>query len=117
MKHKFTLRLFFVLTALLFSAQVNAQPAVATGDKEIALNLTTVYSVKVVQVSFNGNDGDNAAFDVVNAEGFVVKHMDTVELIKSPSYFTVDVSDLKKGNYTLFIKTAKKTYTSTISIK
>ena len=70
-----------------------------------------------MQVSFNGDDSDTGSFTIKNAEGVIVKQIDTVELVKAPYYFTVDVSGFSAGDYTFSVKTTKQTYTSSISIK
>lgn len=106
------------LTALMsvFSFQAKAQ---TTSDKNnpLILNLTTSYTTKVVQVSLDANDGDTGSLQITNADGVVVQQLELVELIKSPYYFTINVSDFKEGDYTFQLKGKTKTYTSTLHIK
>jgi len=118
MRKKITLQLASAVMILLFSVSLQAaNKSFGTPDNaEIKLNATLAYGTKVVQVSFNGNDGDTGFFQILNKDGVVMRQMDQVELIKSPSYFTIDASELPAGDYTFLIKTAAKTYTSTIAI-
>lgn len=119
MKHTLTLRFAIAFTAILLSLSLNAAVAgtPATDSGELKLNQTIAYSTPVVQVSFNGNDGETGFFQVLDASGVVIRQIETVELIKSPSYFTIDISEFHEGTYTFLIKTKTKTYTSNITIK
>ncbi len=119
MKHTLTLRFVVAFTAILLSLSLNAAVAgtPTTDSGELKLNQTIAYSTPVVQVSFNGNDGETGFFQVLDASGVVIRQIETVELIKAPSYFTIDISEFHEGTYTFLIKTHTKTYTSTLTIK
>jgi len=126
MKNKITLRSIISFAILFLSLNFQSlasvfrntsSPFSDTDNNLLKLNLATSYGVKVVQVSFDGNDGDKGFFQVKNKDGVVIRQIDEVELIKSPSYFSVDVSDYASGDYTFTIKTANNTYSSTITIK
>lgn len=110
--------LCIALTAMMSTlcVHMNAQTA-SNQANPLILNLTISYNTKVVQVSVDAADGENGSFQITNAEGVVVQQMDVVELVKSPYYFTINVSDFKEGDYTFQIKGKTKTYTSTLHIK
>lgn len=90
---------------------------IAPANDLLKLNLTTSYNVKVVQVSFDGNDGEKGLLQIKETALTIVVLEIEEELIKSPNYFTINVSEFPLGDYTFIIKTQKNTYASTITIK
>lgn len=120
MKKKLALQLLFCFIAILLSHSINASDKYSfpTNGDEIKLNVTTAYSTKVVQISFDGNDGEKGLFQIFDSEGTIVFQMEEAELIKSPSYFTIEVADFKSknGNYKFVITTKNKTYSTVINL-
>lgn len=117
MKKRSTLTFVFAFTALFLSLSLRAATTTITNDPELKAVFTMNYEEPVVRVSFDGNDGANAFFRMISKEGVVMVQIDQVELIKSPNYFTVNVTEIPAGTYTVWLKTAAKEYTSTVTIK
>lgn len=117
MKQRSTLAYAVAFTALFLSLSLQAATTTITNDPELRLEYTMNYSTPVVRMSFDGNDGDKGFLQVLNKDGVVMRQVEEVELINSPYYFTLDVSELPAGTYTFSLKTASKTYTSAVTIK
>lgn len=88
-----------------------------TIQNELKLNYTIAYNLEVVQISFDGKENNEGSLQIRDKNNRIILFTESVELIPSPNYFTVDVSEFEEGSYTFEIKTKTSLYTSTIYIK
>ncbi|MEN9323159.1 MAG: hypothetical protein RIT03_98 [Bacteroidota bacterium] len=70
----------------------------------LVLKVELVDSKKILRVSFNGNEGVDAEMNFYNTKNERVLTAN-FELIKSPYYASVDVTNLPTGTYTVHLNT------------
>ncbi len=122
-KFKLVLVAFFILSVNYAMSEKNLfqnSPTQITegiqSDEPFTFYLENVGGQKLLRVSFNGNEGNDGTLTVFNAQNVQVIESN-FELIKSPFYATVDVSNLQAGTYTIKLVTAEREHTSTITIQ
>lgn len=71
---------------------------------------------KLLRVSFNGNEGNEGTLKIYNSQNALVLESN-FELIKSPFYASVDVTNLQAGDYSLVLSTAVDNHTSQLIIQ
>ena len=69
-----------------------------------------------MRVSFNGNEGNEGTLKIYNSQNALVLESN-FELIKSPFYASVDVTNLQAGDYSLVLSTAVDNHTSQLIIQ
>ena len=85
-------------------------------DPLLVLNIAQVDSKKLLRVSFNGNEGVDAEIKIFDDKNTLISSFN-LELIKSPYYATVDVTNLQPGKYSVILNTKMGLHNSTIHIK
>jgi hypothetical protein len=71
---------------------------------------------KLLRVSFNGNEGNEGTLKIYNSQNALVLESN-FELIKSPFFASVDVTNLQAGDYSLVLSTAVDNHTSQLIIQ
>jgi hypothetical protein len=84
-----------------------------TKEQKLIFQLKKEGSQQILRISFNGNEGNNGTLKIFNTKGDLVKEAH-FELIKTPYYASVDVTNLKPGIYSLILKTTAGEHTSSI---
>jgi hypothetical protein len=84
--------------------------------KNLVLNLVTANSKKLVQVSFNGDEGMHGTLKIFNSLNEKVGEFN-LELIAFPNYATVDITSLSTGKYKAELSTRTAIHTSDLIIK
>lgn len=85
-------------------------------DPLLILKLVQVDSKKLLQISFNGNEGVDAEVKILDDRKNIAATFN-LELIKTPYYATVDVTNLPPGKYSIELSTKIGLHTSTLLIK
>jgi hypothetical protein len=111
----------FILLAFgffLFTLQPSfSQASYQLNDPSLLLKLTDSYDQKVVQVSFDGVDASTGQLEITNSAGRVMLLMETFEIVKTPHYATINVSEFPGGDYTFTLKTKIRSYSTTITVQ
>jgi hypothetical protein len=84
-------------------------------DPLLVLKIEQVDSKKLLRVSFNGNEGVDAEIKIFDDKNSLISSFN-LELIKSPYYATVDVTNLQPGKYSVILNTKMGLHNSTIQI-
>jgi hypothetical protein len=103
---------------LVSSASLNANEAVfatPNGDRQVILKTDSQGSHRILRISFEGNEGKEGTLQIFNSTNTLVK-TSTFELIKSPFYASVDITDLMPGEYTVQLTTQIATHTASFKI-
>jgi hypothetical protein len=85
-------------------------------DNELVMVVVNENYKKIIRISFNGNEGSNGTLRIYNASRDLVKKAN-FELIKSPFYASVDVTNLVAGTYTAELTTEKAVHSYSLIIK
>jgi hypothetical protein len=128
MNFSYSARLFFCiffLTTIFKSQNISAYQqsneifnitSFSAAENPLELLFVKEQSVKSIRISFNGNEGMEGTIRLYNSQNVQVLEY-PIELIKSPNYATIIVSELPGGNYKAELKTRRSTYTSQIEVK
>ncbi len=95
-------------------ASANTKP---DNDKVLILKIADNYGTKVVQVSFDGVENPIGQLEVTNQLGKVVMLVEVFEIVNSPNYATINVSDFTSGEYTFTLKGKFGAYSTKITIQ
>lgn len=71
---------------------------------------------RILRISFNGNEGPEGVLTIYNANNTMVKEA-SFELIKSPFYASVDITNLPTGLYTAKLVTSKDVHSVPLTVK
>lgn len=125
MKKTFISKLFLkvVLLAVLFlnsgwsidnSLRTEHHCAISQDD-DFVLILETIGSKRILKVSFNGNEGNEGELKIYNNSNEKVLESN-FELIKTPFYASVDVTNLPVGSYIAKLSTNKAVHQNNLII-
>jgi N-acetylneuraminic acid mutarotase len=84
-------------------------------DPLLVLKVEQVDSKKLLRISFNGNEGIEAEIKILDDKNTLISSFN-LELIKSPYYATVDVTNLQSGNYSVILNTKMGLHNSKLHI-
>jgi len=85
-------------------------------DEPFVFYTEQVGNSKLLRVSFNGNEGNEGTLKIYDSNNILVIESN-FELIKSPYFASVDVTNLSEGNYSLILTTATTSHTSQLVIQ
>lgn len=85
-------------------------------DEPFTFYTEQVGNSKLLRVSFNGDEGNEGTLKIYNSQNVVVNESN-FELIKSPFFASVEITNLPSGNYTLLLTTALGNHTSLLVIQ
>lgn len=83
---------------------------------DLILEFLKIENSKIIRISFNGNEGMHGDLYLIDSNNKKVGEFN-FELIKTPNYASIDVSDLSKGTYTAVLKTEKGSHNAIIQIQ
>lgn len=85
-------------------------------DEPFVFYTEQVGNYKLLRVSFNGNEGNEGTLKIYNSQNVLVLESN-FELIKSPFFASVDLTNLQAGDYSLVLSTAVDNHTSQLVIQ
>ena len=107
------LKILFVVFGVITTSVLKSQ----TSNNSIKVNILKVEEKTIAQISVENSVELVGLLKIVNSEKLVVLQLDQIELIKSPFYFSLDISEIVKGIYSVQIISSKENYSETIQIQ
>ena len=97
-------------------AQENSAYQTNQQEQALVLKQDELYGEKVVKVSFNGEHLGSGVLTITDSKGVIVYYAEEFDLVASPNFNAISVSQLSTGQLTFTVTTKVGKYTSTITL-